>query len=286
MRWDIGKVYKEIRESKGLSQKAVAGTGISRQSLISFEKGESMPRYETMDYLLRQINMDFAEFEYICNHYQQNSRQKIYTAYLNLLHSAKTEEFQALLEKCQDYLKTNHDIPIQRFSDTIEIFMEIQTINSFSEISKPVQHITEKIWQELERQDTWYRSDLRMLNTILYFFPIETVHLMTDRILQTLEKYKDFEHIKSGQLALLTNLSTIYLYNDHMSDCSRILDLIIPIAKAEKRYDMLAFAQVRHGICNQNEALIQQGLKLLELMEEKENLETAKEEVRRFLKKS
>lgn len=74
MRWDIGKVYKEIRESKGLSQKAVVGTGISRQSLISFEKGESMPRYETMDYLLRQINMDFAEFEYICNHYQQNSR--------------------------------------------------------------------------------------------------------------------------------------------------------------------------------------------------------------------
>ena len=69
MRWDFGAVYKEIRESKGLSQKEVVGDRISRQSLISFEKGDSTPRYETMDYLLRQIDMSFAEFEYICHYY-------------------------------------------------------------------------------------------------------------------------------------------------------------------------------------------------------------------------
>ncbi|HFQ3426074.1 TPA: helix-turn-helix domain-containing protein [Streptococcus equi subsp. zooepidemicus] len=56
------RYYKNIRQNKGLSQ-AVIGEVISRQTLISFEKGESTPRYETMMFLLRQIDMTFGDVE-------------------------------------------------------------------------------------------------------------------------------------------------------------------------------------------------------------------------------
>ncbi|KIS06050.1 helix-turn-helix domain-containing protein [Streptococcus equi subsp. zooepidemicus] len=56
------RYYKNIRQNKRLSQ-AIIGEVISRQSLISFEKGESTPHYETMMFLLRQIDMTFGEVE-------------------------------------------------------------------------------------------------------------------------------------------------------------------------------------------------------------------------------
>ncbi|MGT2800901.1 helix-turn-helix domain-containing protein [Streptococcus marmotae] len=285
MRWDIGKVYKEIRKSKGLSQKAVVGNDISRQSLISFEKGESTPRYETMEYLLRQIDMSFAEFEYICNQYQPSLRQEIYIDFINLLHSSKQDAFQDVLQKCEIYLKANHDIPIQRLADMLQVvyYVKQNGINSFS---TDISIISEKLWKDLEKQDTWYRNDLRILNAILYHFPLETVHLMTDKILETLEKYKDYENIHNLKLVLLGNLSTIYLYHSQMDECSRILRIILPLAKQQKRYDKVAFTHIRLGICLQDDEGIKKGLTLLEAIEENELLALAKEEIEKFAQTS
>ena len=39
MRYDFGKVYKEIRESKGLTQEEVCGGVISSTSLLKIESG-------------------------------------------------------------------------------------------------------------------------------------------------------------------------------------------------------------------------------------------------------
>ena len=61
MRYDFGKVYKEIRESKGLTQEEVCGGVLSRTSLSKIESGKTTPKYENMEFLLRQINMSFED---------------------------------------------------------------------------------------------------------------------------------------------------------------------------------------------------------------------------------
>ncbi len=43
MRYDFGKVYKEIRESKGLTQEEVCGNVLSRTSLSKIESGKVTP---------------------------------------------------------------------------------------------------------------------------------------------------------------------------------------------------------------------------------------------------
>lgn len=281
MRWDIGKVYKQIRESKGLKQTEVVGKAISRQALISFEKGESIPRYETMHFLLQQLDMDFAEFDYICNYYQSSKRQEIFTDFASQVHSTNPEGFKVLLKKCQDYLKSHQDLPIQHIAELSEIMYRIRK-SGIEEMRESTQKLTEKIWKELEKRDVWYWSDIRMLNTILYFFPIDTVHLFTERILKTLDKYKDFVNTKDRQLTILKNLSTLYLYHNLKRDCLPILNRILVLAKEVKRYDILAFAQVRYGICTENDQQIEKGLQLLELMEESGQLEIAKDEIQQF----
>ena len=278
MRYDFGKVYKEIRESKGLTQEEVCGNVLSRTSLSKFESGKATPKYENMEFLLRQINMSFEEFEYICHLYQPSQRTEIMQTYLNTSSIFGTSNLVNLFETCQDYLKIHHDIPIEEIRDMLEIVIYIRQ-HGTRQLSIQVKQTVKKLWEKIEKQDTWYESDLKILNTILFSFPIEHLHLITEQILQRLEEYKNYRHLYELRMTILLNLSTIYLYNQDKNTCQQICYTLLEDAKKKRRYDILAIAYVRIGICTSSDHLIQKGFSLLELTDETSMLSHLKKEV-------
>lgn len=74
MRWDFGKVYKDIRQSKGLTQEEICGDMLARSTLARIESGQVIPKFDTFIFLLQQINMSLEEFEYICNVYRLSAK--------------------------------------------------------------------------------------------------------------------------------------------------------------------------------------------------------------------
>ena len=192
MRYDFGKVYKDIRESKGLTQEEVCGNVLSRTSPSKFESGKATPKYENMEFLLRQINMSFEEFEYICHLYKPSQRTEIMQTYLNTSSIFGTSSLVNLFETCKDYLKIHHDLPIEEIRDMLEVVIYIRQ-HGTGQLSIQVEQTVKKLWEKIEKQDTWYESDLKILNTILFSFPIEHLHLITEQILQRL----DWKNIKT-----------------------------------------------------------------------------------------
>ena len=278
MRYDFGKVYKEIRESKGLTQEEVCGEVLSRTSLSKIESGKATPKYENMEFLLRQINMSFEEFDYICHLYQPSQRTEIMQTYLNMTSIIGSSSLVHFFETCQDYLKTHYDLPIEEIRDMLEIVIHIRR-HGTEQLSDQVKQTITKLWEKIEKQDTWYESDLKILNTILFSFPIEHLHLITGKILQRLEVYKNYQHLYELRVAILLNLSTIYLYNQDKNTCQQICYTLLEDAKKKKRYDILAIAHVRIGICTSNDHLIQKGFSLLELTDETSMLSHLRKEV-------
>ena len=278
MRYDFGKVYKEIRESKGLTQEEVCGGVLSRTSLSKIESGKTTPKYENMEFLLRQINMSFEEFDYICHLYQPSQRTEIMQTYLNMSSTLGTSELEKLFQKCQDYLKTRHDLPIEEIRDMLEVVIHIRQ-HGTEQLSDQVKQTVKKLWEKIEKQDTWYESDLKILNTILFSFPIEHLHLITGKILQRLEVYKNYQHLYDLRMTILLNLSTIYLYHQDKNMCQQICYTLLEDAKNKKSYDMLAICYVRIGICRDDAKLIQKGFSLLELTDETSILASLKKEV-------
>ena len=281
MRYDFGKVYKEIRESKGLTQEEVCGNVLSRTSLSKFESGKATPKYENMEFLLRQINMSFEEFEYICHLYKPSQRTEIMQTYLNTSSIFGTSSLVNLFETCQDYLKVHHDLPIEEIRDMLEVVIYIRQ-HGTGQLSIQVEQTVKKLWEKIEKQDTWYESDLKILNTILFSFPIEHLHLITGKILQRLEVYKNHQHLYDLRMAILLNLSTIYLYHQDKNMCQRICYILLEDAKNKKNYDMLAVCYVRIGICRDDSKLIQKGFSLLELTDETSILAFLKKEVETY----
>ena len=278
MRYDFGKVYKEIRESKGLTQEEVCGNVLSRTSLSKIESGKVTPKYENMEFLLRQINMSFEEFDYICHLYQPSQRTEIMQTYLNMSSTLGTSELEKLFQKCQDYLKTRHDLPIEEIRDMLEVVIHIRQ-HGTEQLSDQVKQTVKKLWEKIEKQDTWYESDLKILNTILFSFPIEHLHLITGKILQRMEVYKNYQHLYDLRMAILLNLSTIYLYHQDKNMCQQICYTLLEDAKNKKSYDRLAICYVRIGICRDDAKLIQKGFSLLELTDETSILAFLKKEV-------
>lgn len=281
MRYDFGKVYKEIRESKGLTQEEVCGEVLSRTSLSKIESGKVTPKYENMEFLLRQINMSFEEFDYICHLYQPSQRTEIMQTYLNMNSIIGSSDLVHFFETCQDYLKTHHDLPIEEIRDMLKIVIHIRQ-HGTEQLSDQVQQTVTKLWEKIEKQDTWYENDLKILNTILFSFPIEHLHLITEKILQRLEVYKNYQHLYDLRMAILLNLSTIYLYNQDKNMCQQICYTLLEDAKNKKSYDRLAICYVRIGICTDDSKLIQKGFSLLELTDETSILAFLKKEVETY----
>ena len=281
MRYDFGKVYKEIRESKGLTQEEVCGNVLSRTSLSKIESGKVTPKYENMEFLLRQINMSFEEFDYICHLYQPSQRTEIMQTYLNMNSIIGSSDLVNFFETCQDYLKTHHDLPIEEIRDMLEIVIHIRQ-HGTEQLSNQVKQTVTKLWEKIEKQDTWYENDLKILNTILFSFPIEHLHLITEKILQRLEVYKNYQHLHDLRVTILLNLSTIYLYNQDKNMCQQICYTLLEDAKNKKSYDRLAICYVRIGICTDDAKLIQKGFSLLELTDETSMLSHLKKEVETY----
>ena len=278
MRYDFGKVYKEIRESKGLTQEEVCRGVLSRTSLSKIESGKTTPKYENMEFLLRQINMSFEEFDYICHLYQPSQRTEIMQTYLNMNSIIGGSGLVHFFETCQNYLKTHHDLPIEEIRDMLEVVIHIRQ-HSTEKLSDQVKQTVKKLWEKIEKQDTWSESDLKILNTILFRFPIEHLHLITEKILQRLEDYKNYQHLYDLRMTILLNISTIYLYHQDRNMCQQICYTLLEDAKNKKSYDMLAICYVRIGICRDDAKLIQKGFSLLELTDETSILAFLKKEV-------
>ena len=278
MRYDFGKVYKEIRESKGLTQEEVCGNVLSRTSLSKIESGKATPKYENMEFLLQQINMSFEEFDYICHLYQPSQRTEIMQTYLNMTSIIGSSSLVHFFKTCQDYLKTHYNLPIEEIRDMLEIVIHIRQ-HGTEQLSDHVKQTVKKLWEKIEKQDTWYENDLKILNTILFSFPIEHLHLITEKILQRLEVYKNYQHLYELRMTILLNLSTLYLYNQDKNMCQQICYTLLEDAKNKKSYDKLAICYVRIGICRDDAKLIQKGFSLLELTEEASTLAFLKKEV-------
>lgn len=279
MIWNFGEVYKFIRKSKGISQLDICADELSRSTLSKIENSKLMPSFQIMDYLLKQINMTFDEFEYICNQYKPSTRYTLIEKISSVLNSYSLIETKEIILECQDYLKLNHDLYIETLLEVLKLNEQMSSSNN---IDYPLENIAESIWKKLEKSDEWYFFDLILLNNILFYFHFDIVKKLTERILKQLEKFTSYRDSHDIQCRLLINLSTIYLYNSDFEGCSLILEKAYPIIKILNRYDYLAIFWIRSGIYQNDRELIRRGKNILELVDEKDLLKELEKEVNRF----
>ncbi|HEM3629515.1 TPA: helix-turn-helix transcriptional regulator [Streptococcus suis] len=277
MRWDYGSVYKSIRKSKRLSQEQICGDYLNRTTLVRFEKNQTIPSYELMRFLLKQVDMTFEEFEYLCNYYQPSQRQQLLYDIDNL-RNPTTKMMENLIKRCQDHLnKEPDDGPIRRKCQLLETVVAIRNSTSFNQLSEEAETLSKLLWSELERYDNWYHNDIILVGTLLSkISSLDSLEETTNLLLKRLEKYKDYKRIQPTILSYYQSLSYFFLEQKQYNKSTFFATKLMDLAKQEKRYDQLARAYVYLGIAQNKQELIDKGLHILEWTDEQTLLDNLK----------
>ncbi|HEL1644021.1 TPA: helix-turn-helix transcriptional regulator [Streptococcus suis] len=277
MRWDYGSVYKSIRKSKHLSQEQICGDFINRTTLVRFEKNQNIPSYELMRFLLKQVDMTFEEFEYLCNYYQPSQRQQLLYDIDNL-RNPTTKTLEDLIKRCQDHLnKEPDDVPIRRKCQLLETVVAVRNSISFNQLSDEAETLSKLLWSQLERYDNWYHNDIILVGTLLSkISSLDSLEETANLLLKRLEKYKDYKKIQPTILSHYRSLSYFFLEQKQYDKATFFATKLMDLAKQEKRYDQLARAYVYLGIAQNKQELVEKGLQILELTDEKRLVDNLK----------
>lgn len=279
MRWDFGSVLKEIRKSKGLTQNDICGQTLSRTTLSRIENNKEYPSVDSFDSILRQLDMTYAEFDYICHAYQPSERSILITKFESFRGNLLSDvDCQELLEKIEQYLNRHDDIRLQRLEQLLQLILSISKDGADGKTKQ----LAQALWQEVEKSDTWYLADFRKLNLIMPIIPPEELPAFVDKILDSMDKYRDFKEVRISQFATLFNLSTALLHRQFWSDCLRVLEYAQPVAQESMRLDYLAILNVRLGILKHDNELAQKWIGILRAADMIDMAEQLEKEVAEF----
>lgn len=264
MRWDFGNIYRSIRMGKGLLQKDVCHDQINRATLSRIENDNQNTSFETMQYLLDQINVSWDEFQYICNEYQPNNRNQIINEYYTIVSTVEIEKIDNLKLQCENYLKKNEDNKIREIHSILTALLKLENDSPY-QIQITTKDLVSLVWERLSRVEIWTYDDIRIANAILFHLEFTTILSLIPKLRKALSVYQNYTNISVLHVTLLINLAYIYTQNNLPSESLKCLEESLLLSKRLNRVDFIGISMVRKGFCSDDKKLIEDGMTLLSL---------------------
>lgn len=266
---NLGEFFKEIRTNKGYSQRYMAKNILNQSSYSKVEKRSIDLTTSKYICLLEKLDMEHEEFQFIANNYKYKNKTKLVKTFFNLKHNDENS-LKAIKTEAQSYLLINDDKLIQ---DIVSICDGLIILAKTNDVQLARSYVNE-VWTRLEKFDNWYLTELSLINTILFIFPIETAINITEKALKQLEKYQKYDGSEKLVFNFQFNLVLLLLDAKHYKAGLKVADDVIELCKRNRFYYQLAICYARKGILLTNlkesngEEFYQKAFQLLNIMEE------------------
>lgn len=270
MTYQLGEVLKRVRQSKRYTQKYVAGNEMSRATYAKIEACDMQPTVGKFMHILEKLDISYEELTYIQNLYSLNGKDEILHDFFKLSYSTESHKIQLLDNKCALYLNSNTDNVVQDISYVCKALLSIHAKKSFDEAFP----YAKKVWDRLSKLDNWYSLELKLINNIFFFFPLETAISIAKRALQEIDRFSYI--IKNDDLrsSYLLNMSILFMKNEQYEEAYSYVEKSLKECKAIKQYDRIALVYGRKGIAliNMNKkaeglVFINKGLTICKVLE-------------------
>ncbi|WP_274309006.1 helix-turn-helix domain-containing protein [Solibacillus daqui] len=280
----LSDTIRDIRLSKGLSQKQVSNGFLSQGNYSKFENETIEINASTFIGILNNLNIELEEFLYIKDGYRYSDKERIFRDFFRVPVNS-----QALLEnlvlKCEIYLETNADSLVSLIKK-ISLFL-IESIKSSDIYFNKEQ--AKDLLEEFSRKEHLYIKDLYLINSIFFLFPIESADLTMEYIDNTLKKYGDFQSINRLEVNLRMNYSLMLIKENLEENALQQINRTLPLVKKYKLSVQMGILYIRMGICHNNLKMseetnyIEKGLAILAVLEENDILANMNKEINKYL---
>lgn len=244
---NVGSTLKQIRKNKGISQIKISKNIISQAAYSKFEAG--LRDIDTQLYikLVDRLNISLEEFEYIRNDFCYSEKKKIIKKFFSVNYN-NIESLKSLKKEIEIFLDENFDPDIMEYKLMCDAFLELHQSKDITSLKV----IVLPIWDRISKYDQWYLNDIRLINTILFIFPIDTALDFTNTVLKRLDKYKEFNDAEILKYAFTINLSLLLIKNREYDKALKIIDDSLSRSTQKMNYHILALHYSRKAICYYN----------------------------------
>lgn len=273
-----GETVRDIRISKNYSQPDVSNGAMHQASYSKFELG----RIELTDHkfkkVLDSLEMDVDEFLYVHHDYEFPPREKI----IRLFEDQRFIEVEALnqiISLSEKYLTEHEDRYVEDILQISKGFILINNEESF----EPAMSHARKVWERLQKADTWYLTDFRLVAVILFLFPVSTAISITEFALQQSKKYKNYPDYKKRFIPFKYNLVMLLMKEEMYEEAHSLNEETLEEIREQNAYRQVALSYLRKGIISQrlnksnSEVFVRKAFDIAQVMED-ENLKRQLEE--------
>ncbi|MBS7576938.1 MULTISPECIES: Rgg/GadR/MutR family transcriptional regulator [unclassified Enterococcus] len=195
-----GNTLKKIRQGKRMTQKEVCKNIVTLSYYSRIERGISIPSIELFINLLRNLNLTLDEFLFIHRNYLEEEGSKIWYELSVMFYE---NDIKALERKKQEFVSRNETH-----------FLELTTfliLKLNGEIIPAEQ--AESVINQLMKSEDWTRIEINIFNHIMSLIPLETVLIITDRLLKSKKIYSPEKGYNSIYNKLLVNIIFLCIDN-------------------------------------------------------------------------
>jgi Rgg/GadR/MutR family transcriptional activator len=259
MRKEFGDVLKDIRIDRGYSQQYVA-EGIMGQSAYSkIERSEMEPTFRKWLAILEKLNISVDEFRYILNKEELTTKEKIINEFFSLNYN-HLDALKLLKDEIMAYLKEEEDYLLRDLYYACESLI---VLNANQNVEK-AQCFAKKIWERMEKFDKWYLLDIRLINTILFIFPMDVAVNIGERVTEQIVPYHNLKEAEVLLINVDINLAILLIDDKKYPEALSYLKKVIPLCKKYQKYNQLAIAYARKGIILQKTGEMDEGSEYIE----------------------
>lgn len=204
---NFGPKIREIRISKGYSQKVIYQDIISKSYAIEFEKGKHSIATTLLIEILDRLSMDIDEFLFIDKGYLLND----YSAYIYKLSKySNTHDLQSLYELLKKYTDKTRVIDQLRFA---EIRCRIQAIENFKRTgrfdgSATIEEDRVTIQNYLVEIETWTLREIQFFGNTVEFLDFEQHFTLFRNLSKSFPLYVEYDKGREIFCAMLVNVIT------------------------------------------------------------------------------
>lgn len=259
-----GTLIKKIRESKKMTQEYLSAGIITRTYLSKIENNQSFPSFYTLNCLLQRMDISFDEFYYLLNGKKNSEKDAIINHFFSITSNKSKSELYKCVTNCINYLRTTKDITIMDIQNICIGLLKLSEKKSLKEVSPEIFNV----WRRLQNHDQWFFLEIRLINCILFMFPIDTSLLIGQRLKKELDSYNKYQNSVDYIGIIYLNISTIFLEANHYKDALETLVFIVNHESIKKRFDLYCFASARIAILNGDEKNYLKYITILEMLSE------------------
>lgn len=193
--------------------------------------------------VLSNLGIDYEELKFIHHSYNYDAKVAIVKQFNNLKFIDELI-LKEIIASSESYLENIEDPQIRDILLVSLGFLAIKKENNFELASI----YADEVWNRLQTLDTWYLADIRLLNSILFFFTIETAISITQLAIKQLNKYQALHDYKKLVYPFKHNLVQLLIREKNWLGAYQINEELIVAFKEEKAYVQIALTYLRKGL--------------------------------------